>query len=184
MAAASGDVVNPAWPRRTCRPHPRSARAPDFDGSRSRLTALGRVNARIEPTARWFRFGGTIVIPRREARTAAAKEDSGARRRTAAQNARMADINATCVTAADGWLCQVTVADQGSVSRHAVTLTRADFQRLASSSESPEGLVHRSFEFLLGREGKESILRSFALTDIGRYFPEYEREIGKAGADA
>jgi hypothetical protein len=33
------------------------------------------------------------------------------------------------------------------------------------------------FEFLLARESKESILRSFALPEIGRYFPEFEREI-------
>ena len=88
----------------------------------------------------------------------------------------MADIDVRCVTATDGWLCQVTVADNGS------TFTRKDFQRLASNGETPESLVERSFEFLLEHEPKESILRSFALTDIGRYyFPEYEREIAKVG---
>ena len=90
----------------------------------------------------------------------------------------MPNIDVSCVTATDGWLCQVTLAGSGSESRHSVALARDDFQRLASSGESPEGLVRRSFEFLLAREPKESILKSFALTDIGRYFPEYEREIG------
>ena len=93
----------------------------------------------------------------------------------------MTDIDVSCTTAANGWLCKVTLIDPGSESRHSVMLTRADFQRLtmgtAGSGEPPEGLVRRSFEFLLARERKESILRSFALTDIGRYFPEYEREI-------
>jgi hypothetical protein len=89
----------------------------------------------------------------------------------------MANIDVSCVTATDGWLCQVTVADHGSESRHSVTFTRADFQRFASSGESPDGLVRRSFEFLLAREPKESILRSFELPVIARYFPEYEREI-------
>ena len=84
-----------------------------------------------------------------------------------------------CTAAADGWLCQVTVAGGGSETRHSVTFTRADFQRLASSGETPESLCRRSFEFLLAREPKESILRSFALREIGRYFPEFEREIGK-----
>jgi hypothetical protein len=37
--------------------------------------------------------------------------------------------------------------------------------------------VRKSFLFLLEREPKESILRSFDLTVISRYFPEYEREI-------
>lgn len=91
----------------------------------------------------------------------------------------MSDIDVSCVTATNGWLCQVTVAEGGSETRHSVTLTRADFQRLTTSGETPEGLVRRSVEFLLEREPKESILRSFALPDIGRYIPEYEREIRK-----
>lgn len=91
----------------------------------------------------------------------------------------MAKIDVSCVTATNGWLCQVTVGDGGSETRHSVTFTRADFQRLATGGESPENLVRRSFEFLLAREQKESILRSFALPEIGRYFPEYEREMGK-----
>ena len=93
----------------------------------------------------------------------------------------MADIDVSCVTAADGWLCQVKVAEGGSETRHSVTFTRADFQRLTTSGGTPDGLVRRSFEFLLAREAKESILRSFALPEIGRYFPEYEREISKPG---
>jgi hypothetical protein len=91
----------------------------------------------------------------------------------------MADFDVRCVTAANGWLCQVTVAHRGSETRHSVTLTRADFQRLTTSGGTPEGLVRRSFEFLLAREPKESILRSFALPDIRKYFPEYEGEIRK-----
>ena len=89
----------------------------------------------------------------------------------------MADIDVSCVTATNGWLCQVTVGGHGSESRHSVTFTRADFQRLARSGESPDGLVRRSFEFLLAHEPKESILRSFELPRIGRYFPDYEAEI-------
>ena len=40
-----------------------------------------------------------------------------------------------------------------------------------------EELLKRSSEFLLEHEPKESILRQFDLSDISRYFPEYEREI-------
>ena len=89
----------------------------------------------------------------------------------------MAMIDVSCVTAANGWLCQVTIDDDGSESRHSVTLTREDFQRLSTIGGTPDGLVRRSIEFLLAREPKESILKSFALTDIGRYFPEFDREI-------
>lgn len=91
----------------------------------------------------------------------------------------MAEFDVRCVTATDGWLCQVGITEGGSETGHSVTLTRADFQRLTTSGGTPEGLVRRSFEFLLEREPKESILKSFALPDIGRYFPEYEGEIRK-----
>ena len=91
----------------------------------------------------------------------------------------MSAIDIDCTTAADGWTCTVMVGGHWRETRHSITLTRADFQRLGSSGESPESLVRRSFEFLLAREPKESILKSFALRDIGRYFPEFEREIAK-----
>ena len=38
-----------------------------------------------------------------------------------------------------------------------------------------EELVTRSFDFLLEREPASSILKSFELSVIGRYFPEYDR---------
>jgi hypothetical protein len=73
--------------------------------------------------------------------------------------------------------CQVTVKERGSQTRHKVTLKRADYERLTGGDVSPETLVVESFRFLLEREPKESILRSFDLTVISRYFPEFEREI-------
>ena len=39
---------------------------------------------------------------------------------------------------------------------------------------TPEDLLRGSFEFLLRRENKESILPSFTIDVIGRYFPEWE----------
>jgi hypothetical protein len=43
--------------------------------------------------------------------------------------------------------------------------------------------VRASFVFLLEHEPKESILSEFHLTLIGRYFPDYEREIGHRLSD-
>ena len=54
-----------------------------------------------------------------------------------------------------------------------VTVTKADRERLAPES-TVEDLVTRSFEFLLAREPSHSILQRFDLTDITRYFPEWE----------
>ena len=58
-----------------------------------------------------------------------------------------------------------------------VTVSPAYHQKLTSGRCSAEALVKKSFEFLLEREPNTSILRSFDLPVIGRYFPEYERTI-------
>jgi len=74
---------------------------------------------------------------------------------------------------------QVTVEKGGSRTRHTVTLPEAYFQKLTGGKGPPEELIRRSFEFLLARESKESILASFELSVIERYFPDYEVTIGR-----
>jgi hypothetical protein len=91
----------------------------------------------------------------------------------------MSRIEVACSPAGDGWLAHVVVADHGSSREYEVTVSAAELARLAPGASEPPDLVRRSFEFLLAREPKESILRSFGLSLIGRYFPEYEREIIK-----
>ena len=86
-------------------------------------------------------------------------------------------MEVTAAVAADGWDCMVTVRN-GSETHHRVRVSRADLARLAPGASDPVDLVEASFSFLLEREPKESILREFDLTVIGRYFPEYEQEIG------
>ena len=67
---------------------------------------------------------------------------------------------------------------EGSVTTtHKVTVTAAYYEKLTSKCVPPEILVEKSFRFLLDRESNTSILRSFDLPVIGRYFPEYERVI-------
>ena len=72
---------------------------------------------------------------------------------------------------------RVRVMEAGSETTHDVTVSPNDYTRLANGKIEPEELVRRSFEFLLEREPKESILTRFDLSVISRYFPEYEREI-------
>jgi hypothetical protein len=91
----------------------------------------------------------------------------------------MATIEVKKTDHGDRYEFQVTVRERGRETRHRVTLRKADYERLAGGEASPEDLVTESFWFLLEREPKESILGSFDLTLIGRYFPEYEREIAK-----
>jgi len=73
---------------------------------------------------------------------------------------------------------RVSVDDGGSKTEHDVVVTTADVERYAPGV-SAESLLAASFEFLLEREPKESILRRFELPVIERYFPEYAREIRK-----
>jgi hypothetical protein len=76
----------------------------------------------------------------------------------------------------EDWLCEVTVDHAGQSSRHAVKVRRGDLERWAGGTERKdvEKLVRRSFDFLLEREPPDSILATFDLSVIQRYFPEFD----------
>lgn len=74
----------------------------------------------------------------------------------------------------------VTVREGATQTRHVVTVGADDAARLAGNPPDVAALVRASFAFLLEREPKESILARFDLSVIARYFPEYEREIGRS----
>ncbi len=71
---------------------------------------------------------------------------------------------------------RVTVEQGQSKSTHEVGVSPIELSRYAGNATA-ERLVEASFEFLLEREPKESILRSFNLSDIEHYFPEYQKLI-------
>ncbi len=73
---------------------------------------------------------------------------------------------------------RVEVNEKISRTVHDVTASEGDINSYGGNA-SAELLIERSFEFLLEREPKESILRSFALPVIERYFPEYPKDIRK-----
>jgi len=90
----------------------------------------------------------------------------------------MTAIELECRPTATGWTCSVRLGEPDAApSRHEVSVSRADLERLAPGSSDPTDLVRRSFEFLLEREAPASILRTFDLPLIGRYFPGYESSI-------
>ncbi len=72
---------------------------------------------------------------------------------------------------------QVTVRECGSQSTHVVSLSPGYYEILTGKQVPEKLLIERSFQFLLERESKESILRKFDLPVIGHYFPDYEHEI-------
>jgi tRNA U38,U39,U40 pseudouridine synthase TruA len=76
-------------------------------------------------------------------------------------------------SAGDEWVVSV----HGTVTtHHRVRITKADLDRLGQG-RSAESLLTESFQFLLEREPNTSILPSFDLSLISRYFPEYEQHI-------
>jgi hypothetical protein len=74
----------------------------------------------------------------------------------------------------------VRVSEGGTESRHEVTLSEEDYRRLGEGYGSPDEFVRACFEFLLQRESKESILSTFDISLISRYFPEFEETIRRA----
>jgi hypothetical protein len=77
-------------------------------------------------------------------------------------------------TGADAYRVKVEGA---STTVHSVTATPEYVQKLTGGRASAETLIEKSFEFLLERESNTSILSTFDLPVIQRYFPEYERTI-------
>lgn len=71
----------------------------------------------------------------------------------------------------------VRVGDGRGASRHAVTMSRAIYARVAEG-HPPEAVIEAVFRFLLDREPKESILGRFDVSVVSRYFPEFEEKIG------
>jgi hypothetical protein len=91
----------------------------------------------------------------------------------------VSDIEVRCAATDAGWRCDVDVRDASGTSGHVVTVDPAHAADLAAATDvaDVERLVYETFDFLLERESKESILRSFDLTVVSRYFPDYEHEI-------
>jgi hypothetical protein len=88
-------------------------------------------------------------------------------------------VEVRCDPAPDGWRCAVTVSDDRSSSIHDVTVNADHAIDLAAATDAAHvtRLVEETFDFLLEREPKESILRTFDLSVVAEYFPEYDHEI-------
>jgi hypothetical protein len=79
---------------------------------------------------------------------------------------------------ADGVLrFSVRVGEGGTATEHDVSVSPSDLERLGASYATPDAFVEACFAFLLEREPKESILRSFDVSAIGGYFPGFEDAI-------
>lgn len=71
------------------------------------------------------------------------------------------------------------MGEAGDTTTHTVAVPASYHQRLTGGKIDVQELVKRSFEFLLNREPKESILSEFELPVIQNYFKDYEEEISR-----
>jgi hypothetical protein len=76
------------------------------------------------------------------------------------------------VTALSDGEYSVEVHEGVGSTTHRVTVSPDELERFGAGADA-RALVRESFAFLLEREPKESILGSFGLSVIERYFPEY-----------
>ena len=74
---------------------------------------------------------------------------------------------------------KVTVEGR-TTTTHTVTVSLDYYKKLTGGRVTADELVEKSFEFLLERESNTSILSTFDLPVIQRYFPDYERTITAA----
>ena len=71
---------------------------------------------------------------------------------------------------------EVTVA-KTSTTTHTVTVTDQSLSDLTDNNVTKSHLLEFSFEFLLEREPNTSILSSFDINVISRYFSNYKDEV-------
>jgi hypothetical protein len=88
-------------------------------------------------------------------------------------------LDVSCERTDVGWECRVRVGDDAAATTHLVTVSEQTRDELAAGV-AVEELVRVSFDFLLEREPQTSILASFDLPVIGRYFPEYRDAMARA----
>jgi hypothetical protein len=79
-------------------------------------------------------------------------------------------------TDSEGWVFLVSIVKEEEETEHIVSLTKKMFDRF-DFKKTPEEIVRISFSFLLEKEDKNKILKSFDLSEISDYFPNFEKEL-------
>lgn len=79
---------------------------------------------------------------------------------------------------AEPMVFNVTISDSAGSTRHRVTLKRETYERLVRghAEATPQRCIEAAFKFLLERESKTDILKSFDINVINLYYPSFERE--------
>ncbi|MBU1015454.1 hypothetical protein KKI17_03445 [Patescibacteria group bacterium] len=77
------------------------------------------------------------------------------------------------------WDFIVELGEESNLIGFLVHLDEAYWVALTGGKHSPENLVRKTFEFLLHKEDRNSVLREFDLREVSAHFPDYEEEIRK-----
>ena len=78
----------------------------------------------------------------------------------------------------DPMLFNVIVQEDSNETHHQVTMSNETYEDLTGGKVDPGRSIEAAIEFLLERDPKESILSSFDVTVISRYFPSFASEFG------
>lgn len=86
------------------------------------------------------------------------------------------------ITRTQQGIYDVQVVDGAQTTTHRVDASREVVAAVASGAtideiDLEEKVVRVSFEYLLEREPADEILDEFALNDISKYFPSYQKDI-------
>lgn len=79
------------------------------------------------------------------------------------------------IAGAEPYAFDVVIREGGSRSRHRVTMSSDWFEPRAAGRHTPERCIEAAFRFLLDREPAAAILARFDVSEIARYFPEFDR---------
>jgi len=69
------------------------------------------------------------------------------------------------------------VVEGGSQTVHRVYMSQEYYRELCGATVTHEYVLIQAFRYLLEREPNTSILREFDITDINRFFPDFEAVI-------
>ena len=84
----------------------------------------------------------------------------------------------------NSWRYEVKITESdgsGSKTTHQITMNKDYYMDMTERGRIiPEEFIKKSFEFLLSRESKDSILQQFDIAMISDYFTEYKIEMKKS----
>lgn len=81
-----------------------------------------------------------------------------------------------------GWRAEVVVGGEDDATAHTVSLSRTLATKLSGQDDpDPREILVKTFDFLLHKEPKESILQEFDVSTVSTFFPDFEQSFTANG---